>query len=158
MHIRNIAFALALPLAALVVSPVITAPAAHAAEQKAQKVHKVVIHVDENNPKKMNLALNNVKNLRKLYDAKGEKIIIEVVTYGPGLHMLRADTSPVKARIERMATEYDNLQFSACANTRRVMKKKSGKEVPLLPEATVVPSGVARIMELQEQGYAYVRP
>ena len=158
MHIRNLALALALPLAALVVSPVITGATTFAAEQKAQKVHKVVIHVDENNPKKMNLALNNVKNLRKLYDAKGEKVIIEVVTYGPGLHMLRADTSPVKDRIARMALEYDNLQFSACANTRRVMKKKSGKEVPLLPEAKVVPSGVARIIELQEQGYAYVRP
>ena len=156
MNIRAIALGLALPLAALVVSP--AGQVATPAWAAQQKVHKVVIHVDENNPKRMNLALNNVKNLRKLYDAKGEKIIIEVVTYGPGLHMLRADTSPVKDRIERMATEYDNLQFSACANTRRVMKKKSGKEVPLLPEAKVVPSGVARIIELQEQGYAYVRP
>ena len=156
MNIRAVALGVALLLAALFVSSVgqVTTPAL-AAEQK---VHKVVIHVDENNPRKMNLALNNVKNLRKLYDARGEKIIIEVVTYGPGLHMLRADTSPVKDRIERMATEYDNLQFSACANTRRAMKRKSGKEVPLLPEATVVPSGVARIIELQEQGYSYVRP
>ncbi len=157
MNIRIFALGLALPLAALVLSSV-APPVSMPALAARQKVHKVVIHVDENNPKKMNLALNNVKNLRKLYDSRGEKIIIEVVTYGPGLHMLRADTSPVRDRIERMATEYDDLQFSACANTRRVMKKKSGREVPLLPEATVVPSGVARIMELQEQGYAYVRP
>ena len=158
MNFRAIALGLALPLAVFAISPAVDGTVALGAAQKAQKVHKVVIHVDENDPKRMNLALNNVKNLRKLYDAKGEKIIIEVVTYGPGLHMLRADTSPVKDRIARMALEYDNLQFSACANTRRVMKKKSGKEVPLLPEAKVVPSGVARIIELQEQGYAYVRP
>lgn len=34
----------------------------------------------------------------------------------------------------------------------------SGKEIPLLEEATVVPSGVVRLAELQEQGYTCVRP
>jgi hypothetical protein len=27
-----------------------------------------------------------------------------------------------------------------------------------VPEATVVPAGVVRLMELQEQGWSYVRP
>ena len=38
------------------------------------------------------------------------------------------------------------------------MKKKSQKDVPLLSEATVVPSGAVRLMELQAEGYAYLRP
>ncbi len=126
--------------------------------QAAEKVHKVVIHVDENSPKRMNMALNNVQNLRKYYDSKGEKVIIEVVAYGPGLHMFRADTSPVKDRISEMALEIDNLKFSACGNTYRAMSKKAGKPITLVPEAKKVPSGVVRIMELQEQGYSYVRP
>jgi len=38
------------------------------------------------------------------------------------------------------------------------MVEKAGKDVPILSEATMVPSGVVRLIELQENGYAYVRP
>jgi len=124
----------------------------------AETVHKVAIHVDQNDKRVMNMALNNVVNVRKYYEAKGEKIIIEVVAYGPGLHMFRADTSPVKDRIAKMGLEIDNLQFSACGNTHRKMSKKLGKGVTLIDEAKMVPSGVVRLIELQEKGYAYVRP
>ena len=122
------------------------------------KVHKVAIHVDEADPKKMNMALNNVANVRKYYDAKGEKVIIELVAYGPGLHMLRADTSPVAERIAKMSLEIDNLQFSACGNTHNKMSKKAGKKIVLLDEAKMVTSGVVQLIALQEDGYSYIRP
>lgn len=120
--------------------------------------HKVAIHVDSNDPQLINMALNNVANVRKYYDSIGETVTIEVVTYGPGLHMLRADTSPVKERIAAMALEIDDLTFSACGNTHAKMSKKAGAEVKLLDEATMVPSGVVQLISLQEQGYSYVRP
>ena len=131
------------------------APQSAVAEMKA---HKVVLHLDDKDPKRMNMVLNNVKNVRKYYDAKGEKVIIEVVAYGPGLHMLRADTSPVADRIAKMSLEIDNLQFSACGNTHRGMSKKAGKKIVMLEEATMVPSGVVQLIALQEEGYSYVRP
>jgi len=120
--------------------------------------HKVAIHVDENDPATMNMALNNIANLNKYYQSKGESVTIELVVYGPGLHMLRSDTSPVKDRIEKMSLEIDKLQFSACGNTHAKMSKKAGKEIELLDEATKVPSGVVQLIALQEDGYAYVRP
>lgn len=123
-----------------------------------EKVHKVAVHVDQSDPKVMNMALNNVVNMNKYYASKGEKVILEVVAYGPGLHMFRADTSPVKARIEKMGLEFDNLKFSACGNTHRKMSAKAGKKVKLMSEAGMVPSGVVRLIELQEKGYAYIRP
>jgi len=122
------------------------------------KTHKVVLHLDDSDPKRMNMVLNNVKNVRKYYDAKGEKVVIEVVAYGPGLHMLRKDTSPVADRIAKMSLEIDNLQFSACGNTHRGMSKKAGKKIELIEEATMVPSGVVQLIALQEEGYSYVRP
>ncbi len=131
-----------------------TVPVALAAEA----MHKVAIHVDQNNPRVMNMALNNIANIRKYYEARGEKISIELVAYGPGLHMLRADTSPVKARIEKMALEIDDLRFSACGNTHRIMSSRAGKKIELLSEAALVPSGVVRLIKLQERGYAYIRP
>lgn len=123
-----------------------------------EKIHRVAVHVDQNDPRVMNMALNNVVNLQKYYAKKGEKVIVEVVAYGPGLHMYRADTSPVKARIEKMSLEFDNLQFSACGNTHRKMSSKAGKKISLLPEAKMVPSGVIQLITLQENGYAYIRP
>ena len=121
-------------------------------------LHRVAIHVDDNDAKRMNMALNNVVNIKKYYQSKGKKVQIEVVAYGPGLHMLRADTSPVKSRISTMALEIPELKFSACGNTHRKMSKKAGKTVMLLPEAKKVPSGVIRLIQLQEAGFAYIRP
>ncbi len=124
---------------------------------QAADVHKLAIHVDQNDPAVMNMALNNVQNVKKFYESKGEEVEIEVVAYGPGLKMYTAD-SPVASRIAAMSLDLDNLAFSACGNTHRKMSEKAGKEVPLLPEASIVPSGVVRLVELQEMGYAYVRP
>lgn len=120
--------------------------------------HKVAIHVDENDPATMNMALNNVANVKKYYDSRGESVVIELVAYGPGLHMLRSDTSPVKDRIATMSLEIDSLTFSACGNTHAKMSKKAGKDIELLDEAVKVPSGVVQLIALQEQGFAYVRP
>src|SRR6187200_186708 len=129
--------------------PTKTAPAA---------MHKVAIQVNQNDKAVMDLALNNAKNVLDYYKEKGETVAIEIVTYGPGLHMLRADTSPVKERIAPMSLENPNLAFIACGNTQANQSKAEGKPVKLLSEAKVMPSGVVRLMELQKQGYAYIRP
>jgi len=123
----------------------------------AGKTHYVVLHVDQNNKKVMNIALNNAQNIKKFYNSQGDKVVIEMVAYGPGLHMLRKDTSPVAARIAVMAMN-PNIKFSACGNTRRKMAAKAGHKIELLSEARMVPSGVVQLIKLQEQGYAYVRP
>ncbi len=120
--------------------------------------HKLVIHVDDNDPKKMNLALNNAENVIDYFESRGEKIEVEIVAYGPGLNMFRADKSPVKARIEKMSLELDNIQFAACGVTRGKMAKKEGMDIPIMSEVTMVPAGVVRIMELQDLGWNYIRP
>jgi intracellular sulfur oxidation DsrE/DsrF family protein len=120
--------------------------------------NKVAIQVNQNDKAVMDLALNNAKNVLEYYKDKGETIAVEIVTFGPGLHMLRADTSPVKDRIAPMSLENPNLKFVACANTQANQSKAEGKPVTLISEAKVMPSGVVRLMELQEQGYSYIRP
>jgi len=119
--------------------------------------HKVAIQVNQNEKGVMELALNNAQNVRDYYRSRGEEVAIEIVTYGPGLYMLRAE-SPVKDRIAVLALETSNLTFSACGVTQANMTRAEGKPVELLSEAKVTPSGVVRLMELQRQGYAYIRP
>jgi len=123
-----------------------------------KKLHNLVLQVNTSEPAMMNLALNNATNVAQYYKELGEKVSIEVVTFGPGLHMLREDTSPVKARIEVLALSTPEISFKACGNTRENMGKAEGKDIPIIPQAQVVRSGVVRVMELQEQGWSYVKP
>ncbi len=123
----------------------------------AGTMHKLALQINDNDPAKMNLVLNNAENVRELYKSMGDDVTIEIVAYGPGLKIYTAD-SPVKERIAAMSLEDPTMQFSACGNTMRKMSKKTGKEVKLLSEAKVVPAGVVRLIELQEQGYSYVKP
>jgi uncharacterized protein len=124
----------------------------------AAKVSQVALHVDQNDPAVMTLALNNAQNIVTHFKALSKPVRIEIVAYGPGLHMLRDDTSPVKQRISTMAFEEPNITFAACGNTRDNMAKAEGAEVRIMPEARLVPSGVVRLMELQAAGYAYIKP
>jgi intracellular sulfur oxidation DsrE/DsrF family protein len=132
------------------------------AHAEGAKPHRIAIQVDQNDPAVMNLALNNAQNVLEYYRSKNENVEVEVVAYGPGLHMLRADTSPVKDRIAHMAsadaTFPSKIVFSACNNTKRGMEKHEGHPITIIPQASIVPSGVVRLMQLQEQGWSYVRP
>jgi intracellular sulfur oxidation DsrE/DsrF family protein len=134
----------------------------HAAPQMSKRpaadLHQLVLQVNTNEPATMNLALNNATNVAQYYKDLGEKVAIEVVTFGPGLHMLRDDTSPVKARIKAIRESTPAISFKACGNTQENMHKVENKEIPLIPEASVVKSGVVRVMELQEKGWTYVKP
>ncbi len=144
-------------LAALAFLSMAFASASPAADGKP---HRIAIQVDQNDPQVMNLALNNATNVIEYYRARNEDVDVDIVTYGPGLHMLRADTSPVLDRIKRLKdlAVPGKIQFSACNVTKQGMEKTEGHAISIVPDATIVPSGVVRLMELQEQGWSYVRP
>lgn len=120
--------------------------------------HRLALHVDRNDPQIMNMALGNAGNAAAYFAEHGEALAIELVAYGPGLHMLRADTSPVKERIAETRSKLPHMVFSACHNTLRAMEHAENKSIPLLPEARLVPAGIVRLIELQEQGFRYVKP
>ena len=122
------------------------------------KVHKIIFHVDDDDPKRMNLVLNNVTNLNKFYQDKGEIAQIEIVAYGPGLNMLVEAKSPVKDRVKSISESFDNVEFKACGNTLANMEKKAGKKIVLLPQSKMVESGVVHLVQRQEEGWSYVRP
>lgn len=128
------------------------------ATHEDKKVHHLVIQVTQNELEAMNLALSNAVNVTQHYTELGEEVEIEFVAYGPGLHMLRDDTSPVKARLKSMTESLTGVTFTACGNTIATMEKAEGKPVPIVPQAKIIKAGVVRVMELQEKGWTYVRP
>ena len=153
-------------LASLAATPVLSSPAyaqSSAApfsrpQTSAQPQHRVVIQVSENDQRIMNLALNNAENLRGFYEQAGEAVQIEIVAYGPGLNMVRGDTSPVRDRLAALVGRPQAITFSGCGNTLNTQSKNEGKELTLLPGTHLVPTGIGRIVQLQEQGWTYIRP
>ena len=115
--------------------------------------YKYVLHIDDMEPSKQELVLNDVHNLLDAYPPG--QVAIEVVAYGPGLRLLFADNVNAK-RIDSFAMS--GVKFSACGNTLKGMTKQLGETPKLNPVATVVPGGIVRIGELVKQGYIYIKP
>jgi intracellular sulfur oxidation DsrE/DsrF family protein len=131
-----------------------------AARADAPVRHRITFHVGGADPGTMALALHNIANAANYYAERNEKVAIELVANGPGYTMLRADTSPVKAAVAATKQKYPFVVFSACQNSRAAVaaaEHKSVAEILQLPEATDVAAGVARLAELQEQHYSYIR-
>ncbi len=110
----------------------------------------VVIQVSEADPAKWELALINARNVRKVYGNTG--VGVEIVAYGPGLKMLRNDSS-VASSLEE--ARRNGVKLLACGNSMAMTHTTRDK---LSPAVGVVPAGIVEIMERQQEGYAYVRP
>jgi uncharacterized protein len=129
-----------------------------AASQGTAKLHKMVIQVSREDTEGMNLALGNAINAKKIYDAKGEQFQVEIVAYGPGITMFREDKSPVKDRLAEAKKEIPGIVYSMCGNAKAAAEKREGHEVTPIAGVGVVPAGIVRVAELEEQGYVYIRP
>lgn len=119
----------------------------------AQTIHKVVIQVSTNDPQTQELALNNAVNLQKLYGM--DNVVVEIVAYGPGLGIFTKENKQ-SSRVTSLAMS--DVTMTACKNTMEKIERKTGKLPVLSDGVTTVQAGVARIIELQEEGYVYIRP
>ncbi len=115
--------------------------------------HKVVIQVSTDDARTQTIALNNAVNLQKEYGL--DNIDVQIVAYGPGLGLLTKKGKNAE-RVKSLAVQ--GINFNACGNTMAKVERKTGHKPALVDGVKVVPAGVGRIMELEEQGYAYVRP
>ena len=131
---------------------------ASSAEQAPTKAHRLLLQIDTDDLQTMNIVLGNAVNAKKYYDSKGETLQVEVVAYGPGITMLRDDKSPVKDRIAEAKSAIPGMVLSMCNNAKTAAEKREGHEITPIPGVKVVPAGIVRVMELQEQGWSYVRP
>ncbi|MCX7145597.1 MAG: DsrE family protein [Sulfuritalea sp.] len=141
-------FAAAIACAAFAL-PLSSAAAEDKSAQKPQK-ERVVIQVSDADPQKWNLALNNAKNVQT--DLGADKTEVEIVAYGPGIGMLKAD-AVVANRIEDAVAA--GVKVVACENT---MKAQKLSRDDMNRKVDFVAAGVVQLMRRQQQGYAYIRP
>lgn len=134
------------------------AAGAPVAAQPADGFHRLALYVSEADPDRMSAVLDIAANVSRHYSGIGEEVEIEIVAYGKGLHMLRADTSPVKKRLTNFMQSMVNVTFQACGNTLDTMERSEGERPPLIEGTGMVQTGVARLIELDEEGWTLVRP
>ena len=115
--------------------------------------HKIVLQLSDNDVRKQNLVISVANNLLKFYDP--DKVAIEVVTFGPGIELLRSD-SPARKQVESLIAQ--GVRFDICLNTVDTIERETGRRPEIMPGATPVQVGVGQILFLTENGYTLVRP
>jgi intracellular sulfur oxidation DsrE/DsrF family protein len=118
----------------------------------------IVMHVNFTDKERLTFVLNNIENILDYYTDKGNEVTIRVVCHGPGLHLLRVDTSPVLDRLKQMVDNLQSLELFACTNTMERMTKAEGKQPEIINQAILVPAGLPEIVELQRLGWIYLKP
>ena len=135
-------------LAAALVATAVATPAISQAQKSEH--YKVVLQVSDNDPAKWNLALNNARNIQQ--DLGKGNVDVEIVVYGPGLNMLKAESKVA----DRLAQALDNkVGLLACENTMRNTKVSRDD---MYGGISYVDAGVVHIMKREREGWAYVRP
>jgi intracellular sulfur oxidation DsrE/DsrF family protein len=137
-------------LAGLAVGAFTLSPAAVAQAPQASVRPKVVLQMSESDPAKWNLALNNARNIQS--DLGAANVDIELVAYGPGIGMLKADSIVANRVDEALAA---GVKVVACENTMQAQKIP---KADMMSKIAYVPAGVVEIMQRQQQGWAYIRP
>ena len=115
--------------------------------------HRIVLQLSDNDPKKQSLVISVAYNLLKFYDP--DKVAIEVVTFGPGIDLLRPENTNRKLDESLVA---QGVRFDVCLNTVDTIERETGKRPEFISVATPVQVGVGQILSLTENGYTLVRP
>ena len=115
--------------------------------------HRLALQLSDNDPKKEGLIISIANNLLKAYDP--DRIAIEVVTFGPGIDLLRPE-NPNRQRVESLIAQ--GVKFDVCLNTVDSIERDTGKRPAIIPLAIPVQVGVAQVLSLTENGFTLVRP
>ena len=120
------------------------------------KKHRILYQLDDPGVDKARFVLNNIANHVKGVGGWQNVEALELVVFGPALkHFVTKDIDrEVRQALE--ALQMQGLVFGACGNT---MKGMNVTLEQLASGAKALPrGGVVRVMELQEQGFSYIRP
>ncbi len=115
---------------------------------------RVVYHLNEGNAQ----ATAAMRNIRNHLSADPTAKIV-VVTHAGGVQFLLdgaldANGAPFDAAVQELKAK--GVDFRVC---RFTLERNNIDPKKVIPEATIVPSGVAEVARLQyKEGYAYLRP
>ncbi len=117
---------------------------------------KVVYHVNYSDEKQLTAAMGNIQN--HINAVGKDNIDVKVVMHGPGLDLLKiANTNPdMQQKVVNLKNQ--KVGFQVCNNTLVGRKINYKNDLFDVSEKDIVPSGVAELAKLQQEGYVYIKP
>jgi uncharacterized protein len=136
-----------------------SAPPAKTPGQAAapRPAHRVALPINSEDAAAMKAVLSTALHLSLHYQSRNETFALEIVAYSAGVHMFRADTSPVRDLLIKLRASNPQARFVVCEATRAGMERNEGRPVPLFEGVDLVPNGPAHLIERQEGGWSYIR-
>lgn len=123
-----------------------------AQQERTERRHHVVMHLNSADEQVQKGALNNIKHLYQ--ELGGDRVKVELVVHGAGLNLFIKNKTKFAEELERLHGLY-GVSYTGCSNTMKAMDVTRGDLVDQV--ARTVPAMV-RLMELQEAGWVYIKP
>lgn len=141
-----------LPLLCALLFAAVPAPAQNDDKPFAEAF--IVLQISDRDADVQARVINIANNLVKHYGGP-DFVDIEVVAFGPGLSLLFPG-NPQEERIRSLLAS--DVRFVGCLNTLASIERATGKKPEIIPEARMVQTGVAHLVERASQGYVVIRP
>jgi len=145
------------------------AVAADASTKAKDDVIRVVYHADFGDPRRFSAMLTNIGNMVGVYQSNLEDYDIRIVFVAYGIRFVTRDSlagtafaedAALKERRENLISRLESLHntYGVKLELCNITREQVGlDEKKLIPNVQMVPSGVARIVELERKGYAYLK-
>lgn len=116
--------------------------------------YRVVLHIDEADPRKFEQVLRQTERLLTEYRDKG--VQVEILANSAGLDLLRVDTSPYAQRIANILSRHQNFRLVACSNA--VSRLRAAGVTPVFFEGTRTgESAVEHAVRRLREGWSYIK-
>lgn len=134
-----------------------TSGAAGAGERYGQQ--KVVYHINGDGGPEGKLYKAALTNVQNHVNAVGrDNIEVKIVLHGDGLKLLMQAQDDVTLQSAVTSLKTQNVSFLVCNNTLTGRHIDFESELFEVFDDDIVPSGVAELSHLQQQGYTYIKP
>jgi len=115
-------------------------------------IYKAVFHIDLDDEKRLQIGLNNVANLLKAISGKPHDLVM--LFNGPAVNGI-VEKNCVNHMTKILELQEQNVTFQVCQNALNAFEIDAKD---LVPGCVVVPAGIVALIELQNEGYGYIKP
>ena len=142
--------------ALLVLATGLTHAASDAKSESSYPKQKVVYHINTNDPSVLKAALGNIQN--HINAVGKDNIDLKVVMHGDGLDLLKMANTNLDMQSKIVNLKSQHVEFEVCNNTLVGRKINYKNDLFDVSKKDIVPSGVAELAKLQQEGYVYIKP
>jgi intracellular sulfur oxidation DsrE/DsrF family protein len=121
-------------------------------EEYNKMFYRAVLHVDLDDAKILMIALANAANLLRAIPDRHYDLVI--LFNGPAVSLLQSEHgAPYREEIRRL--QQARVSFKVCRNALNHFNISPDR---LIEGCEIIPAGIAALIELQKDGYAYIKP